>query len=367
MTLGVMGVPLMAHASHPAVQEATRAYARGAPAQALKALDSVEGDPALSEEDLVLLHWYRGASLHALGRYREADDAFDHLVALRPLYEPNKLEASPALRKAFAARAELHQRHDGVILGAPRFDGPWLTIPLWRHAEKVGFVVVQVRAAEDTSFVQHAFRVEGNVARGLIVDRELLSRSSNREMIELVLEARSATQVPLARSGDPRHPLILAVPESQRRALLDHLDPPKVVTAPDPEPVVASPPPPVAVTVPPTPPVPRRDGPPFALGLSGLLLATGGLLGSAAVLGLLVSATSYALMFLHPRYAGAQVSTSYRVLSAAWLAGMVAVAVLVPVGLGLGSGGVGAGVVGVGELRWEDEACSDVTEVTSRQ
>src|SRR5512140_3276518 len=59
---------------------------------ALARLKQAEKSPALSEDELADLYWYRGAASFVLGRTPEATEAFDALLEVRPLHEPDARE-----------------------------------------------------------------------------------------------------------------------------------------------------------------------------------------------------------------------------------------------------------------------------------
>lgn len=363
--------------AHPAVQEAQRAYERGAPGVALAALEGVESDPTFATDDLIQVHWYRGACLYALGRTAEGDAAFERLLELRPLYEPNRLLASPALRSAFMAKAEQFRRTRGILIGAPVLQGAMLVVPLWRHGERVHRVMAFVRATGDPTYYEFACSILGDKAAGVISDVELIRRTAKRDMLEVVLEARDAHGTPLARLGDGQHPLVISVGSEDRvkalEALLQDQQQDPAGTTPDDRTENqegASPTPAHGSDLTDPQPIPQDRSTPVdtsapgsssslmkvlaraALGGGvGLLLVCTVSVGLAAVMGL-IGSLSYAGVWLHPRTPGARISPTFRtLLGGAVLGGTGSVALLVMAVLLAPPGMVGSAVGGVAMMR----------------
>ncbi|MEW5854024.1 MAG: tetratricopeptide repeat protein, partial [Myxococcota bacterium] len=242
----VLAAPLL-HA-HPDVDAAKEAFARGEFRQALSKLERAERSPSKTEEDVVDMYWYRGASFHALGRTDDANRAFDALLELRPLYQPDKYESSPDLRAAFQSRATLYQQQKGVMLGPPSLDGATLSVPIIARAEKVSSVVVFVRTSGSVTYQSFTLPLVERGAQGVVGNRDFWQQAARVGSLDLVLEARNPGGVPLARAGDAVRPLEFKLTPAQLNAALNAVSaapvdatPPLQTAAPVPTAPAASP------------------------------------------------------------------------------------------------------------------------------
>ncbi|MEW5848700.1 MAG: hypothetical protein AB2A00_07785 [Myxococcota bacterium] len=247
--------------AHPDLDAAKAALQRGEHRAALVSLERAERSPEITEEELVELHWTRGATYFQLGKTAEADRSFDALLTLRPLFEPNRLETPPDLRAAFRARAEAYQREKGVSVGAPRLEGKDLVVGLSGNVRDVGKVVAFVRAAGEATYRSFDVPLTGAVGRAPLAKLDLWEELARSGKLEVVVEARNRRGVPVARNGDAVKPLELPVPAAQSSAVIKELTP-----KPEPPPVAATPPvtapPPPVVAAPPS--APPASPPPAA-------------------------------------------------------------------------------------------------------
>ncbi|MEW5851614.1 MAG: hypothetical protein AB2A00_22685 [Myxococcota bacterium] len=197
--------------AHPDVDAARTAYGRGEVQAALVMLEQAERSPSITEDDLVQIHWYRAASLHALGRHDDAEKSLDALLELRPLFEPDRVETAPPLRAFFARRAEAYQRAHGVKLEAPILEGTTLRVPLSGKTEQVRTVQVFIRAPDEKTYRQFTLEASGREARGEVADTAVWDAVGGAGRVEVVLEARNKRGVPVARLGDAKEPVSVYV------------------------------------------------------------------------------------------------------------------------------------------------------------
>ncbi|MEW5848282.1 MAG: hypothetical protein AB2A00_05680 [Myxococcota bacterium] len=309
--------------AHPKVDAARKAYEEGEFAAALVHLDEAEADASLTEDDLVQAHWLRGASLHALRRKAPAEAAFHRLLALRPLYEPSELDASPELLGVFQDVANRWRAEHGVALGPPSVQAATMTVPVLKHVEQVAHVVAFARAVDQPAYQQFTLAVKDGTAQGVINSEELWEATAVSGALDVVVEARNARGTPLARLGSARQPLRLTVDAQQRAAALAAIQPTTPATTPPSgeEPITA--PAPLEGGAPSSTEV--RKGPslravawPLAGGLAGA--------GAAAVVVTLASAAlsagSYQGILAYPRRAGMETELPYRALLAVYVGGL---------------------------------------------
>jgi hypothetical protein len=230
--------------AHPDVDAARTAFAEGDFALVLKHLEDAERSPAATDEDRAAIHWYRAASLHALGRVGEASGSLDRLLSWRPLYQPDRAETPPRLRALFAERVAAYQAEHGVTLGPPRVEGMALAVDLAGHTEEVARVRVFLRPDPGAEFSPWDLEVAGGVARGVVGDVAFWARVAATGWLACVVEAHDVRGVPVARAGDALEPLVLVVTEENALAAARALAPPPEVTsssAPSSAPAVAGP------------------------------------------------------------------------------------------------------------------------------
>ncbi|MEW5849247.1 MAG: hypothetical protein AB2A00_10555, partial [Myxococcota bacterium] len=220
------------------VADGRAAYLDGDLRTALYRLTEAQRAAEVDEDDLVVIHWYSGASLYGLGRPRAADDAFDALLRIRPLYAPDRMETPPDLRAAFSARARLYQQQNGVTFGLPTLRGANITVPLSGPIDAVARLVLFARPAGTPTYRSFDLTLEKQEGTAIIGDRAIWENALKKGKLEIVLEARRDNGVPLSRAGDGTHPLEVPLTPQQCEAALSAL------TAPPPSPAPAPPTPP---------------------------------------------------------------------------------------------------------------------------
>lgn len=273
----------------PELDAAREAYLKGSFKLALLRLAEAERSPKTTEDDVVRILWYRGACFHAQGRTADAGKAFDGLLRLRPLYEPDRLEAPPDLRAVFDARARAWQEQHGVTFGDPSVEGRTIALQLSGNVAAAPVVMLFVRAAGEVQFRELPMGVQGTRAAVSLDEKQLWEEAGRAGAFELVLEGRSARGVPISRRGDAVQPVRLPVtPDVVQAARAALTPPPPAVTAPPPEPVKPARPPESVQPAPSTEKEPSRL--PLVAG-GGLLAAGGVLLGLAVLTGLLDGAS----------------------------------------------------------------------------
>ncbi|MEW5848472.1 MAG: hypothetical protein AB2A00_06635, partial [Myxococcota bacterium] len=230
---------------NPDLDAAKEAFARAEYRQALARLEQAERSPTLDEAGLVELHWYRGVSLHVLGKRDEARRSFDALLALQPLYTPNRLETSPDIRAAFKERSDAYQREHGVVMATPVLKGAELSVSLSGHPEEVGALVVFARPTGAVRYQPFELKVEGTTARGKV---PAFLFEEPAPGLDLVLEARNRRGAPLSRVGDAKEPVHLTVSDAERAAALRALG--AGATATTSTPAAAATPPPASSPAP---------------------------------------------------------------------------------------------------------------------
>lgn len=299
-------------AAHPDIEAARAQYFAGNPKGALQHLDEALKSPALTEDELVDVHFLRGASLFVIGRTQEAEKSFDTVLGLRPLYAPNKRETPPEIRDSFRARADAWQRANGVQLETPSVDGKTWIVRMKGKVAGIARVAVFARPRGETAYREVLLEAQGPVARGDVTDEILWNSGATAGALDVVLEARNARNVPISQAGDAMHPLQLPLTREQADAALKLLKPPAPVEKPAEKPPapVEKPALPIVIITPPAPenPAPEtprdsqagrvvvveKDGPGITpmLVLGGVMLG-GGVLGGAA--GLLAGVGTAAL------------------------------------------------------------------------
>jgi uncharacterized RDD family membrane protein YckC len=287
--------------AHPDVDAARAAYMEGDFVGTLSRLEAAERAPSATEADRVNIFWYRAASFHALGRAADAALAMDALLALRPMFVPNRAEASPDLRAALAERQRAYQEARGVTLGDAELLPPLVRVELRGHPEGVGRVVAFVRVPPETDYTPVALQVTGTTAEGDLATPNLWQRAGQQGRLELVLEAYTARGALAARQGDALTPVVLPVTSEMAGRAVSQLQDHAMVLAPAAVAVSASAPPPSVATAPPPAPAtvekatsPYRFGfPPwfFMLLTTGVTAACGAMgFGGCSTLGMLTSA-----------------------------------------------------------------------------
>lgn len=269
-----VGMPAWAHPELDAAKELfEKADVRGA----LKRLDRAERSPSKTEDEIVEMHWYRAACLHALHKEADATRSFDAVLELRPLYEPDTRAFPPELRNAFQKRATAYKAERGVLLGPPVLDGNRMAVAVTRFPEKVARVIVFVRGARAGAFLPFPLTVSSGEARGTIGDRTLWEEARASGKLSVVVEAQSAREVPLARLGDAVRPLELSVDARTVDAAL-------AIFATPPTPKTEAAPPPPKESSSQTVRVDESGPSPRVMAGRGVLAASLGLLAVAALL-----------------------------------------------------------------------------------
>jgi hypothetical protein len=275
-------LPVLA-AAHPDVDAGKQAFLKGEFRPALARLEEAERSPSVTEDDLVDIHWYRGASFHALGKKADADKAFDALLLVRPLFAPNKMETPPDIRAAFKKRVDAYQKVHGITVAAPTLSTATISVT-WDGpgAADVASVVVFARAPGDVRYVQADGAVEGKGAAALVKDSALWERVAKAGKLQLAVETRNGHGTPVARGGDAMQPLSLDVTPEQAQAAVEAVKPP-------PEPVRTDPAPPSQTdgSAKPAEAAPSGGSP-----VRTILLAAGAVLLGLAVLPLVVGVLS---------------------------------------------------------------------------
>jgi len=328
VVLGLFLGAAPAWAGHPRLDEGKAAYERGQFRVALLKLTEAERDPKLADDDRVQLHFVRGACLHAMRKPAEANRSFDALLRLRPLHEPSALDAPPDVLAAFHARAEEFQKAQAVRLTAPALEGGRLTITAERHPQQVDHVVVFIRAAGETSYLQTTLPVVSGTASGMLQDLAFWERQAEGGAVELLVEAVNKRDVPVARAGTGTAPLRFTVDAANRNAALQALTP----VAP---PQALVPPPDLVAAVEPAPPPPAATPPEEPSGgrkwLWGLPVAAGAAAGMTVLLGVgsaVLAGLGYAAMLAQPRTVGAEAKPAYQAMLGAYVGGLVGTGLL---------------------------------------
>lgn len=340
--------------AHPDVEEAKKAFARGEFKLALMRLDKAERAPDRSDDDTIEMLWVRGATLYRLGKKADADRSFDQLLASRPLYEPDKYEVAPDLRKAFGARAQAYDAQHGVRLGPPTLVGDQLVVVLEKNAGQVASLRVFTRVAGDLSYQPNTWRVDGGQGSGPVGAAALWERLARGGNLEVAVEALNERGAPVARLGDAANPQRVTVSPEAAQAVLEALAP-KPAPAPAP---VAQNPAPTAAAVDETPASSPLRMP--LMGGGGAVLAGGGVV---AIITLVAGVAAVALWaafagtwYTLSNTVGVQSGANYQNLTriyqyslwpAVALSGVGAVLLLATLGLG----GAGAGLLAAGLLQ----------------
>lgn len=209
-----------ARAATPEVEAGKAAFLKGDFRGSLARLEEASKSPSVTEADLVEVHWYRGAAFFALGKKKKADKEFDEVLALRPLYAPNKLETPPDVRAAFKKRSDRYQSKLGVTLEPPTLADGKLRVALGGHLEEAKSVAVFIRPVGDIRYQQLDLPVAEGAAQGALSERTLWERAEKNGKLEVVVEVHNQRGTPVARLGDAQEPLALAVsPEMAQAAL----------------------------------------------------------------------------------------------------------------------------------------------------
>jgi tetratricopeptide (TPR) repeat protein len=354
LVLGVV-VPVLAS---PEVEAGKAAFLKGEFRAAIAKLDEAERSPATTEEALVDVFWYRGAAFHALGKASEAAASFDRLLAVRPLYAPNKLESPPDVRAVFKERQEAFQRSHPVNLGTPVLLGADIVVTVQATNADVTVVTVFVRPAGEVPYKAVDLPVSGGTGRGPLADVGLWGRAAKAGRMDYVVEARSARGTPLARVGDARTPLSMAVTNDQRDAAVSALKavaPPPMAVSPaqaGAQPPATDPAPSAGGVA---PAASREEGPsPASVALlvaGGGVVAVGGVVFLASVLAVLGAVASVAAYggaaYWFGNVPGTEVSPLYGPAYAAYMAGLWVGAGLLALGGVLGLGAVTTGGLGL--------------------
>ncbi|MEW5854899.1 MAG: hypothetical protein AB2A00_39345 [Myxococcota bacterium] len=201
--------------AHPDVEAGKELYQKGEFRAALAKLDDALRSPSATEEDQVEAYWYKGRCYFAMGKEKQAAKQFDEVLSLRPLYTPDKLQTPPDLREAFLKRAEAYQKKNGVTLGAPRLDGASLATTLEGNVEAAASVTVFARALGEKNYKPYDFSVVDGTAKGMLNNVQLWEQAGAKGKLEVVLEAKNARGVPVARAGDALEPLAIDVTKEQ--------------------------------------------------------------------------------------------------------------------------------------------------------
>ncbi len=221
--------------AHPDIDAAREMLAKGDFRTALLRLERAELSPELKEDELADVHWYRGVIRHTMGQEDLAQESFDAVLRLRPLFTPDRLETPPPLRAAFQQRAAAYQADHGIALSVAGVQGTTLFVYLQGHPEEASTLVLFVRVAGASIYQKQELPTEGRaMVPARITDRAWWeSFPAEGGVMEVVLEARNARSTPLARAGDARAPLKITVPAEERTRALTELAPP---TPPPPPP-----------------------------------------------------------------------------------------------------------------------------------
>lgn len=345
--------------AHPDVDAGKAAYARGEYRPALARLEEAERSPNVTEDDLVDIHWFRGASFYALGKKDDANKSFDELVALRPLYTPNKLETPPDVRAAFKKRVDAWQKVHGINVGAPVIDAANLTVPLDGKLTDADHLQVYARPGGQKSFKQFALPIADGKAVGPLGYAPLWELSGKAGALELVLEVQNVRGTPIARSGDAKEPLSLPVSKEQVDAAVTQLKPP--APPPDQKPPEqatdsgAQKTNPDGTSAAPGKPEGKKSSP-----LAGILGGGGGVLLGLTVIGLVMvlvtgiaaasSWTGFAYIYQDATKVGAQVGPNYALYQRVWLPLQVAAVAFSSITGIVGLVALFSGIVAIGML-----------------
>lgn len=362
--------------AHPLVDQGKDAFARGEFKLALLRLERAARAPDKTEDETVEMHWYRAATLQRLGRNKAAATAFDALLRIRPLYEPDKYDAPPDLRAAFNKHAAGYLELHGVQLGQARVAQGGLRVEVTRFAEQVAEVAAFVRIKGGSSYAAYRLAMTQTEAAvptawGTISDEAFWRALAQGGEVEVALEARSARGTPLARRGDAMEPVTLQVDASVAQVELAaraHPPPPVSETAPAVEAPPASPadsvPSPVqspqAIPQVQTPTEPASTGGVSAATVggalasvpAGVLLAMGGVSAVAAVAtwvvfgGALYAVSSVKGIQVNPQYGVVTAVYQWSFWPAVLLTGFGAMAI----GLGSVAGALAAALLIVAQL-----------------
>ena len=210
----------LARAEPQSLAAAKNDYEHGDYLRALALLAESQKSPELTEDGVVQVHWLRGACFHALGKRGEATKAFDAVLKLQPLFQPNPYETPPDLRALFKKQADEFHRRFGVQLGQVELDEGANVRVTVTGAGKATSVMVFARSPGDTSYRKFELPVADAAAKGVLDDLQLWERVAAASAVELVVEARSANGVPIARSGDALKPLSVPVTAAQAQGAI---------------------------------------------------------------------------------------------------------------------------------------------------
>ncbi|MBI5495996.1 MAG: hypothetical protein HY904_13305 [Deltaproteobacteria bacterium] len=221
--------------AHPDIDAAKELMGKGDFRAALLKLERAERSPELKEEELVDVHWNRGVIHHTMGNAEKADASFDAVLALRPLYTPDRLETPPPIRTVFHKRTELYAAAHGLELKVVNVKGAVLNVQLVGHPAEAASLVVYARPAGRATYDKAEATTAGlAMAKVRLGEKALWKGLGDAGALEVVLEARNARGVPVARAGDAVAPMKLKVPAEERARALEELEPPP---APAPAPV----------------------------------------------------------------------------------------------------------------------------------
>ncbi len=220
-----------AWAANADVEAGKAAFLKGEFRQALVKLEEASRSPNATEDDVVEIHWFRGASFHALGKKADADKSFDALLAVRPLYAPNKMETPPDIRAAFKKRGDAYMKVHGINVAAPALDAARLVVALdGPGLAEAASVVFSARAVGDVQYAQANTTVEDGKAAAVISDAGVWERAGKGGQLQVVVEVRNARGTPVARAGDAVQPLAVTITAEQADAARKAITPEKVAT-----------------------------------------------------------------------------------------------------------------------------------------
>lgn len=220
-----------AWAANADVEAGKAAFLKGEFRQALVKLEEASRSPNATEDDVVEIHWFRGASFHALGKKADADKSFDALLAVRPLYAPNKMETPPDIRAAFKKRGDAYMKVHGINVAAPALDAARLVVALdGPGLGEAASVVFSARAVGDVQYAQANATVEDGKAAAVISDAGVWERAGKGGQLQVVVEVRNARGTPVARAGDAVQPLAVTITAEQADAARKAITPEKPAT-----------------------------------------------------------------------------------------------------------------------------------------
>lgn len=214
-----------AAATHPDIEAARAQVAKARLVQALPLLDRAERSPELTDEDLLTIHWMRVVVHHGMGKVDKEQASMDAVLAMRPLYEPDPLATPPDLRAAFVERASAYQRSVGTSLSIKAVRGAHVWVEVVSRGAAPAHVVLFVRAPGTARYEKHEAPVVAGAADVVVSSVELWKAGKAAQKLEVVLEARRADGVAVARAGDAVAPLTQVLAAAQADGALKELAP----------------------------------------------------------------------------------------------------------------------------------------------